>query len=1329
MLPSTGNFKEINCPFFDSGLCERPYCHYRHVRKDPTDLLQASSVSIGSTALSSISLGENGEILQQLVSEAVRKVLEQTDIKLTRPSTSASVDDVSRSLVSKVTEVLTPPLAAPTSSGSAYNAPSLSESIYTASTSQQKIPSYKPTPISLLKNKPTRHIPIPYSPTLCKSSSILRKRSSSDENPFTQRKLKPDSLGTSYFPGLYSSTVGSSKAYEPDIELSKALRSSDDKANVYSPAPLVDWKDNGFQYTPSAIETLQPNTYVPFSKNPSEIVTATYEPSEKSKSSVEPTYEPLTSNGLALGETSYKPSRVSNMEPEYQPLCCDSTAKEYVPTDITELENIKSNDVDMSDLYDSYLQELPDEFPGSTETSKKTSNNEELICEVSSSDDPRKDVGSDKNMDRSGVESTKRKHEKDDGRKHDVKKRRDDKKITERRKSGEKQHTESAKRNDDKKRSDGRKHSETKSSSSHNRKKSEDKKISDSDKKRVDSKPRSEHEKKDESEKKKADHEKKQSVERKQSDQSRKKTESEKKRDSEKRNEHEKKKIVSSKHGDSHEKSSTHTSQKHKSSSSSNSDKKHSSKSNSSSQNSSKVVSEKKSEESKKHSSSKKSSSSGHRRRESIEEKLTRDIENLREEVNRLKRSEGFENVRELKGHSRKRLKRDGGKADECSSLVEDTHRNSESESEVSDREIFSNVTLPTDTWASSDEDSVTKECYRIFQEYEPSSAPKKSARVIEPQIMVDEHTTVSKKRVAHEGAENMKYNITVPKRPAAPSPSQVLTERFQKLQESLIQSQTSAPGQNILRSPPVPPLRSPPLPTAVLNLPRIDARASVTQSSIPSASTGTRKRIAHVPNVSVLLDAKLKMQQKIKEKQLSAEQSNKQVTSSTKAQSVTKGSARVAHMPSEHLLNRPIIKDVGGKIPANVRQNYLNILVDEYLKVTETEQKAFEKAEEDEKSIYSRSTTRVIYISHVTNTINRLRKGAQASSLPSSSTKVESKSVNKTVSHTSVLAGKVGTKGTWSIEKPRKPSITSRTVYEALSQYVMTEEQLKQNGFPMIHEEEKGVAVIHNFYKKPFIPKTPLQRMCTRCSKIYYVNHQGNAVKEENCVYHWGRLFQSKNRGGWEARYNCCQGHGEAIGCCVGSCHVSDNFDPTHLRGFVKTLPREHPPADGDFGVYALDCEMCYTTVGLELTRVTVVATDLSIVYESFVRPQSTILDYNTRFSGIKEEDLQHITTNIYEVQSILLSLINDKSIIIGHSLESDFKALKLIHTTVVDTSVVYPHKMGPPKKRALKTLCRDLLHKIIQESESGHDSAEDAKAAMEIMLFKVREDHKTVW
>lgn len=52
-----------------------------------------------------------------------------------------------------------------------------------------------------------------------------------------------------------------------------------------------------------------------------------------------------------------------------------------------------------------------------------------------------------------------------------------------------------------------------------------------------------------------------------------------------------------------------------------------------------------------------------------------------------------------------------------------------------------------------------------------------------------------------------------------------------------------------------------------------------------------------------------------------------------------------------------------------------------------------------------------------------------------------------------------------------------------------------------------------------------------------------------------------------------------------------------------------------------------------------------------------------------------------------------------IGHSLESDLKAMRLVHQRVVDTSVVFPHRLGPPYKRALKTIASEILQLIIQE------------------------------
>ncbi|POM74361.1 nuclease [Phytophthora palmivora] len=158
---------------------------------------------------------------------------------------------------------------------------------------------------------------------------------------------------------------------------------------------------------------------------------------------------------------------------------------------------------------------------------------------------------------------------------------------------------------------------------------------------------------------------------------------------------------------------------------------------------------------------------------------------------------------------------------------------------------------------------------------------------------------------------------------------------------------------------------------------------------------------------------------------------------------------------------------------------------------------------------------------------------------------------------------------------------------------------------------------------------------------------------------------------------------------------------------------------------IYALDCEMCETDIGMELTRVTVVDIKGVVVYDQLVKPQSTIINYHTEFSGISEETLRDTKCILADVQRDLTSrfLFKD-TILVGHSLTSDLRALRLVHLTIGDTAILYPHQRGFPFRTSLKYLTKTYLKKDIQmQVEAGHDSAEDAIASLELLLLKVRE------
>lgn len=91
-------------------------------------------------------------------------------------------------------------------------------------------------------------------------------------------------------------------------------------------------------------------------------------------------------------------------------------------------------------------------------------------------------------------------------------------------------------------------------------------------------------------------------------------------------------------------------------------------------------------------------------------------------------------------------------------------------------------------------------------------------------------------------------------------------------------------------------------------------------------------------------------------------------------------------------------------------------------------------------------------------------------------------------------------------------------------------------------------------------------------------------------------------------------------------------------------------------------------------------------------------IINYNTEYSGITKEILDPITNTIEnKLHPYLATLLTDRTILVGHSLENDLRAMKLIHHKVIDSSVLYMRKNG--SKLKLKNLADKILNVIIHK------------------------------
>ena len=162
-----------------------------------------------------------------------------------------------------------------------------------------------------------------------------------------------------------------------------------------------------------------------------------------------------------------------------------------------------------------------------------------------------------------------------------------------------------------------------------------------------------------------------------------------------------------------------------------------------------------------------------------------------------------------------------------------------------------------------------------------------------------------------------------------------------------------------------------------------------------------------------------------------------------------------------------------------------------------------------------------------------------------------------------------------------------------------------------------------------------------------------------------------------------------------------------------------------------ALDCEMVGLTGGRdELARLSAVdfLTGETLV-DQLVVPTEWVENWRTGYSGVTRAAMESARRAGLALdgwpaaRAVLFALADADTVLVGHSLKHDLKVLRVAHSRVVDSQVLYAEEVfgrGAWLQRswALKRLCAEVLEVGVQVGRRGHDGLEDALATRELVI-----------
>lgn len=279
----------------------------------------------------------------------------------------------------------------------------------------------------------------------------------------------------------------------------------------------------------------------------------------------------------------------------------------------------------------------------------------------------------------------------------------------------------------------------------------------------------------------------------------------------------------------------------------------------------------------------------------------------------------------------------------------------------------------------------------------------------------------------------------------------------------------------------------------------------------------------------------------------------------------------------------------------------------------------------------------------------------------------------------------------------------------------------------------------------------------CDRCGGRFQVfpgrREDGALASGGECTYHPSRPTYPRRKrtdnatGSSDAYFPCCsESLGTSPGCTKSATHVFKVTEPKRLASILQFISTPAQPDRASLQPVCMDCEMGYTTLGLEMIRLTAISwPEGHDLLDVLVKPMGEVLDLNSRFSGVfpehyasavpygttvpdtnatgKEKPLQ-VVQSPAAARDLLFGLLQPDTPLIGHAIDNDLNVCRVIHPTVIDTVVLYPHPRGRlPYRMGLKALARKFLERDIQTGDRGHDSKEDSLATGDLVRVKVGE------